>query len=73
MKLGLPPLNTEITDKKLSLAWVQYFSQLSSYMALGLPGGAALSNYANDAAAAAGGIKLYGYYRNGSVVMQRVV
>ena len=34
--------------------------------------GAILGNYANDGAAAAGGIPLYGYYRNGSVVMQRV-
>lgn len=34
---------------------------------------APLSNYANDAAAAAGGIPLYGTYRNGSVVQQRIV
>lgn len=34
---------------------------------------AGLNNYANDAAAAAGGISLYQFYRNGSVVMQRVV
>jgi hypothetical protein len=33
----------------------------------------ALPNYANDAAAAAGGIPLYGTYRNGSVIQQRVV
>ena len=34
--------------------------------------GAALGNYVNDAAAEAGGVSLYGYYRNGSIVMQRV-
>lgn len=34
--------------------------------------GAALSNYVNDSAAESGGIPLYGYYRNGSIVMQRV-
>jgi hypothetical protein len=31
-----------------------------------------LGNYANDAAAAAGGIAVGGLYRNGSVVMVRV-
>lgn len=31
-----------------------------------------LSNYADDTAAAAGGIKIGGLYRNGSVVMVRV-
>lgn len=33
----------------------------------------ALPNFANDAAAAAGGVAIRGLYRNGSVVMQRVV
>ena len=33
---------------------------------------AALPNYANDAAAAAGGVGTYEFYRNGSVVQQRV-
>lgn len=32
----------------------------------------ALGNYANDAAAAAGGVKVGQQYRNGSVVMVRV-
>jgi len=35
--------------------------------------GAPLGNYANDAAAAAGNVPLYGYYRNGGLVQQRVV
>lgn len=34
--------------------------------------GTLLANYANDAAAAAGGIAVGGWYRNGSVLMQRV-
>lgn len=34
--------------------------------------GAALGNYANDAAAAAGNVPLYGFYRNGGVVQQRI-
>lgn len=35
--------------------------------------GSALGNYASDAAAAAGGVPLYGYYRNGNAVQQRIV
>lgn len=34
---------------------------------------ASLGNYANDAAAAAGGVPVNGIYRNGSVLMVRVV
>lgn len=34
---------------------------------------APLQNFSNDTTAAAGGIPLWGTYRNGSVVMQRVV
>jgi hypothetical protein len=34
--------------------------------------GAALGNYASDAAASAGGVPLYGYYRNGNDVKQRI-
>lgn len=42
----------------------------------GTPNGpnlAASTSYANDAAAAAGGVPIGGYYRNGSVVQVRVV
>jgi hypothetical protein len=70
------PVNTNI-DSNLgqglfSLPWVTYFSQLTNYLASIPPSGQPLPNYVNDAAAAAGGVKLYGYYRNGSVVMQRI-
>jgi hypothetical protein len=34
---------------------------------------ASLGNYVNDAAAAAGGVPVNGIYRNGSVLMVRVV
>lgn len=34
---------------------------------------AALGNYANDTLAAAGGIPLYGIYRNGNTLQQRLV
>jgi len=56
-----------------SVAWVNYFSQLTLYLGSLPSSNVALSNYANDAAASAGGVPLYGFYRNGSVVMQRVV
>ena len=70
-----PPVNSSISNITglFSLPWVTYFGQLTQYLS-GLPSSnVPLSNFANDAAAAAGGIPLYGYYRNGSVVMQRVV
>ena len=56
-----------------SVAWVNYFSQLTLYLGSIPSSNVALSDYANDTAAAAGGVPLYGFYRNGSVVMQRVV
>ena len=56
-----------------SVAWVNYFSQLTLYLGSLPSSNVALKNHANDAAAAAGGVPLYGFYRNGSVVMQRVV
>lgn len=34
---------------------------------------AALGNYASDGLAAAGGVPLYGFYRNGNAVQQRLV
>jgi hypothetical protein len=34
--------------------------------------GSELGDYADDAAAAAGGVPLYGLYRNGNAVQQRV-
>jgi hypothetical protein len=39
----------------------------------GLTVGVPLSNFANDTAAAAGGIALYGFYRNGNAVQQRII
>ena len=56
-----------------SVAWVNYFSQLTLYLGSLPSSNVALSDYVNDAAASAGGVPLYGFYRNGSVIMQRVV
>lgn len=75
MKMPSPPIR-EIASQKdglFSLPWVTYFSQLMSYLSSLPKSNEALPNYVNDAAAAAGGVPLYGFYRNGSIVMQRVV
>lgn len=65
-----PPIQDEVSIR--SLGWVAYFSNLFRYIN-GLPlSGQSLPNYVDDAAAAAGGVPLHGYYRNGSIVMQRV-
>ena len=49
---------------------IHYFRNLSGTQQFVI--GAALGNYANDGAAAAGGVPLYGYYRNGNAVQQRI-
>jgi hypothetical protein len=50
---------------------VQYFRNIvgTNMFSIGAP----LGDYANDAAAAAGGVPQYGYYRTGTNVKQRVV
>jgi hypothetical protein len=72
MKIPQPPDRTPIQGE-LPLAWVQYFSQLTDYLSSIPTSHIVLKNYANDAAAALGGIPVNGFYRNGSIVMQRVV
>jgi|TARA_R110000868_G_scaffold19297_1_gene83068 hypothetical protein len=46
-------------------------TQMASFI-MGGGFGQTLQDYANDAGAAAGGVPLGGFYRNGSVVMVRV-
>ena len=66
-----PIVNGEMLN--LTLPWLTYYSLLTKALS-GMPAGnELLPNFANDSAAAAGGVVLYGYYRNGSVVMQRVI
>ena len=47
-------------------------SSLDTLTAAALQNTAALGNYANDTAAAAGGVPLHGFYRNGNAVQQRI-
>ena len=71
MNVPQPPIKEPINGP-IQVPWLVYFTQLTTLLS-GLPSSrAALPNYVNDAAAAAGGVSLYGYYRNGSIVMQRV-
>jgi hypothetical protein len=69
-----PPDQANISDNGMfSIPWKMYLSALTSYLG-GMPASKqALPNFTNDTTAAAGGVALYAYYRNGSVVMQRVV
>jgi hypothetical protein len=67
------PTIQEPINGLIQIGWRGYFSQLTTLLSGYPTSGDALPNYVNDAAAKAGGVKLYGYYRNGSIVMQRVV
>jgi hypothetical protein len=69
-----PPVQSSLENNGiLEMSWSAYFSTLTSYLG-GMPfSKQALPNFTNDTTAAAGGVALYAYYRNGSIVMQRVV
>jgi hypothetical protein len=76
---NIPPLPDprveEFQNRTQGVVWRQFWLQLLLFMGE-LPNGPALASspsYANDAAAAAGGVKVGGYYRNGSVVQVRVI
>jgi hypothetical protein len=76
---AIPPLPVqnvpEFANNVQTPTWRQFWLQLLLFMGE-LPNGPALAaspSYANDAAAAAGGVKVGGYYRNGSVVQVRVI
>jgi hypothetical protein len=75
MKIPNPPTREPIaqSDGGLRLQWVMFFSQLFDYFSSIPRSNEALPNFVNDAAAAAGGVPINGYYRNGSIVMQRIV
>lgn len=78
MARQLPPLPApnvpEFLNTTMSATWRQFWLNLLLYIS-GTPDGpnlAASSSYANDAAAAVGGVPVGGFYRNGSVVQVRV-
>ena len=54
--------------RQTAVAWVQFFQAMADQ--LGTLAGS--TSYADDTAAAAGGVPIGGLYRNGSAVMVRV-
>lgn len=58
-------------NRQVSTAWIAFFDSLTSRLAQ-LEALAGSTSYANDAAAAAGGVQIGALYRNGSAVMVRV-
>jgi hypothetical protein len=71
MKTPNPPIQTPISGD-LPLQWRMFFTQLAHFLKGSPASSELLPSYANDAAAAVGGVPLYGYYRTGSAVKQRV-
>ena len=72
---GLPdPKVPEFVGSVMTDTWRRFWLNLLLYIS-GAPNGANLAastSYANDAAAAVGGVPVGGFYRNGSVVQVRV-
>ena len=66
--LGPPAITgNTLFDRWCQLLWKTVMSLPASNIAL-----AGLPNFSNDTAAAAGGVKVGGMYRNGSALMVRV-
>lgn len=69
-----PPLREDLNKAGVAtLPWTAFFSGIVRYIKDLPPSNAILTEAANDAAAAAAGVKLYGYYKTGSIVKQRIV
>ena len=75
----IPPLPAptvpEFVENVMGTTWRGFWKNLLLYIEQ-TPSGenlAASTSYANDAAAAAGGVPIGGFYRNGSVVQVRVI
>jgi hypothetical protein len=74
MNIPQPPVQADINKAGIfNMPWVAFFTGLVNYIKGLPPSGTMLQEFANDAAAAAGGVKLYGYYKTGSLVKQRVI
>lgn len=67
---NVPPLLGD--DRHFHQAWAAFFDSVAAPL-LVLQTLAGSTSYANDAAAAAGGVKVGGLYRSGSQLMIRVV
>lgn len=65
----------EFENGVMGVTWRSFWVKLRAYL-VGTPNGGTLAaspSYANDAAAAAGGVPVGGFYRTGSQVMVRIV
>ena len=70
-----PPTVDYPTGQQHSQAWTEYHQSVADWISAESAFWASLAaspSYANDAAAAAGGVGIGARYRNGSVVMVRV-
>ena len=67
---GIPNSSAPVTDDKgvVSKSWFSFFAGLST-----TPSFTNIGDYVNDAAAQAGGVQIGGVYRNGSILMVRVI
>jgi hypothetical protein len=63
----IPTPSVTLVDPQTGIIDQYWYDYLAA-----LAGGQPLKNFANDAAAAAGGVAINGFYRNGSVVQIRV-
>ena len=63
----IPTPSVTLVDIKTGIIDQYWYDFLAA-----LAGGQPLKNFANDTAAAAGGVPINGFYRNGSVVQIRV-
>lgn len=69
MKVTNPP---RVNANRDMIAALKEMATTINMMIDYLSAGSELGNYADDTAAAAGGVKLYGLYRNGNAVQQRI-
>jgi hypothetical protein len=66
-----PPVAQKLLDgDRLATVWATHFQDVADQMARIVPSG---TIYANDAAAAAGGVPLGGLYFDGAIVRARLV
>jgi len=73
MKAPQAPIKQSLYTPSMPMAWMSYFTLLFTFLKQLPSSGEALPEHADDTAAQLAGLPIYGYYRTGSVVKQRVV
>jgi len=73
MKAPQAPIKQSLYESVMPMSWVSYFTLLFNFLKQLPSAGEALPEYADDTAAQLAGLPVYGYYRTGSIVKQRVV